>query len=68
VQIVFTRVGYIKLDHDPILCIPLLCYITLQANRDASIKKILRVSESFSVYHQEFFTAHTAMVYVIQHC
>jgi hypothetical protein len=28
----------------------------------------LRVSDSSSVHHQEFFTAHTAMVYVIQAC
>jgi hypothetical protein len=26
----------------------------------------LHVSDSSSVYHQEFFTVHTAMVYVIQ--
>jgi len=31
-------------------------------------KEILRVSDSSSVHHQEFFTAHTAMVYVIQVC
>jgi len=30
--------------------------------------KTLRVSDSSSVHHQEFFTAHTAMVYVIQVC
>jgi len=28
----------------------------------------LRVSDSSSVHHQEFFTVHTAMVYVIQVC
>ena len=28
----------------------------------------LHVSDSSSVYHQEFFTVHTAMVYVIQVC
>jgi hypothetical protein len=28
----------------------------------------LNVSDSFSVHHQEFFTVHTAMVYVIQVC
>jgi len=28
--------------------------------------KTLHVSDSSSVYHQEFFTVHTAMVYVIQ--
>jgi hypothetical protein len=28
----------------------------------------LRVSASSSVHHQEFFTVHTAMVYVIQVC
>jgi len=28
----------------------------------------LRVSDSSSVRHQEFFTVHTAMVYVIQVC
>ena len=30
--------------------------------------KTLRVSDSSSVHHQEFFTVHTAMVYVIQVC
>ena len=29
---------------------------------------ILHVSDSSSVHHQEFFTVHTAMVYVIQVC
>ena len=39
---------------------------------DALISKIyfwnetLHVSDSSSVHHQEFFTVHTAMVYVIQ--
>ena len=28
--------------------------------------KTLHVSDSSSVHHQEFFTVHTAMVYVIQ--
>ena len=28
----------------------------------------LRVSDSFSVHHQEFFTVHKAVVYVIQVC
>ena len=31
-------------------------------------KEILHVSDSPSVHHQEFFTVHTAMVYVIQVC
>ena len=30
--------------------------------------KTLHVSDSSFVHHQEFFTAHTAMVYVIQVC
>jgi len=30
--------------------------------------EILRVLDSSSVHHQEFFTEHTAMVYVIQVC
>ena len=30
--------------------------------------KILHVSDSSSVHHQEFFTVHTAMLYVIQVC
>ena len=30
--------------------------------------EILRVSDSSSVHHQEFFTVHTVMVYVIQVC
>jgi len=30
--------------------------------------KTLHVSDSSSVIHQEFFTVHTAMVYVIQVC
>ena len=33
-----------------------------------SWNKNLHVSESLSVYHQEFFTVHTAMVYVIEVC
>jgi len=28
----------------------------------------LQVSDSFSVHHQEIFTVHTTMVYVIQVC
>jgi hypothetical protein len=47
----------------------------LQQNQpDALISQIyswnetLRVLDSFSVHHQEFFTVHTAMVYVIQVC
>ena len=31
-------------------------------------KDALHVSDSFSVHHQEFFTVHTAMVYVIEVC
>ena len=31
-------------------------------------KETLRVSDSSSVHHQEFFTVHTALVYVIQVC
>jgi hypothetical protein len=30
--------------------------------------KILHVSDSYSVHHQEFFTEHTGIVYVIQVC
>jgi len=30
--------------------------------------EILHVSDSSSVHHQEFFTEHTAVVYVIQIC
>jgi len=30
--------------------------------------KTLHVSDSSSVHHQEFFTVHSAMVYVIQVC
>jgi len=33
-----------------------------------SLNKTLHVSDSSSVHHQEFFTVHTAMVYVIQVC
>jgi len=33
-----------------------------------SRNKTLHVSDSSSVHHQEFFTAHKAMVYVIQVC
>jgi len=41
---------------------------------DASISqiyffnKILHVSDSSSIHHQEFFTVHTTMVFVIQVC
>ena len=31
-------------------------------------QKTLHVSDSSSVHHQDFFTVHTAMVYVIQVC
>jgi len=30
--------------------------------------KTLHVSDSSSVHHQEFFTVHTSMIYVIQVC
>jgi len=30
--------------------------------------EILHVSDSSPIHHQEFFTVHTAMVYVIQIC
>jgi hypothetical protein len=30
--------------------------------------KLLHVSDSSSVHHQEFFTVHTAVLYVIQFC
>ena len=30
--------------------------------------ELLHASDSSSVHHQEFFTVHTAMVYVIQVC
>ena len=33
-----------------------------------SWNETLRVSDSSSVHHQEFFTVHTAVVYVIQVC
>jgi len=33
-----------------------------------SWNEILHVSDSSPVHHQEFFTVHTAMVYVIQVC
>jgi len=32
------------------------------------LNRILHVSDGSSVHHQEFFTVHTAMVYVIQVC
>ena len=32
------------------------------------LNKTLHVSEISSVHHEEFFTVHTAMVYVIQVC
>ena len=47
---------------------------TLQNNVCITIKRIyfwnktLYLSHSSSVHHQEFFTVHTAMVYVIQVC
>jgi hypothetical protein len=33
-----------------------------------SFNKLLQVSDSSSVHHQEYFTVHTAMVYVIEFC
>jgi len=51
----------------------MLAYILIIKNQlDALISRIyfwnktLHVSDSSSVHHQEFFTVHTAMVYVIQ--
>ena len=49
-------------------------YITYNNQLDALISQIyswtvnLHVSDSSSVHRQEFFTVHTAMVYVIQVC
>ena len=37
-------------------------------SRIYSWNKTLHVSNSYSIHHQEFFTVHTAMVYVIQVC
>ena len=54
---------------------PLIIGIFLITNQlDALISQIYfwnetaHVSDSSSVHHQEFFTVHTAMVYVIQVC
>jgi hypothetical protein len=56
-------------------------YVTLNLDKFLKINQIdtlisqinfwiegLHVSDSSSVHHQEFFTVHTAMVYVIQVC
>ena len=50
----------------------LVVFITRINQSDALISQIyfwnktLHVSDSSSVHHQQFFTVHTAMVYVIQ--
>jgi len=41
--------------------------MTLRNSR-CNDEETLHVSDSSSVHHQDFFTAHTAMVYVMQVC
>ena len=41
-------------------------YMSYTISRTYFWNRILHVSDSSSVHHQEFFTLHTAMVYVIQ--
>jgi len=48
-------------------------FLIIQPTRRTNFTKFyfgmkLHVSDSSSVHHQEFFTVHTAMVYVIQVC
>jgi len=48
-----------------------LYFFTIKPARCTSFSNLfwietLHVSDSSSVYHQEFFTVHTVMVYVIQ--
>ena len=51
------------------LCIKLVNYYDKYTEMHGQQNvKILRVSDSSSVNHQEFFTVHAAMVYVIQVC
>ena len=66
-------VFYFKENLDP--CVNRLKAIFLHYNQlDALIFHIyswnetLHVSDNSSVHHQEFFTVHTAVVYVIQVC
>ena len=53
---------------------PQWAVVPMEEKEDALIPQIyfwnktLRVSDSSTVLHQEFFTVHTAMVYVIQVC
>ena len=60
------------LNTDGMIILKLIPYSKNQL--DALISQIyswnetLHVSDSFSVHHQEFFTVHTAMVYVMQVC
>jgi len=60
------------------MCVCLDCHVTsyilIKNQLDELISqiyfwnKILHVSDSSSVHHQQFFTVHTAMLYVIQVC
>ena len=48
-------------------------FLIIKPTRYANLSNLfwnetLHVSDSSSVHHQEFFTIHTAMVYVIQVC
>ena len=60
-------IGYTPLI---LLCIFFLfCSVTNKRTIiSSSYNKTLHVSDSSSVHHQEFFTVHAAMVYVIQVC
>jgi len=51
-------------------CIFFLIIIPIRCTNFSNLFWIetLHVSDSSSVHHQEFFTIHTAMVYVIQVC
>jgi len=48
-----------------------MCFLIIKPTRCTNFSNLfwietLHVSDSSSVHHQEFFTVHTAMVYVIQ--
>jgi hypothetical protein len=59
IQVCWQFVSRIRVEHNQLDALISQIY---------SWNEILHVSESSSVYHQEFFAVHTAVVYVIQVC
>jgi len=62
-----------KGEHDPHIVIRTEFCLIIKPSTRANFsnlfwKENLHVSDTSSVHHQEFFTVHTAVVYVIQVC